>query len=966
MAAARKRKRSEMVQGSNFPHDVEITCTRPRSLVKKSMPSIGKSWDRCGEGFQDSSQIEDDGPLGKKLQVVRSLTSALQSNEDICRGQESEEKDNIVWSSSDSELSDPEMLLGNSKERLMPKTQRTINSYHKYLHMINSLTDSQMSEDESPTIDWDSFSDNEEISDITQGAVDSYLTDSDSSTSSKLENRKSATHQPTKSLAAYDISEFSSDSESSKESKLHEKRISSTLQGQLNVFSCESDRDQTAVRSASDWLKTAQAFLQTPEKQERKQFKTPDDSAKKKRKFLRGGLAERLNRLQCRERSAIHFWRHQTTTDWRIPAAGKVGVLVLKILDLHEECSMLVTLCQPLIETSIDQTGEDEGTSTQAPLKVLFTRETASHLRIVSGDLVHVHSPWQKLVIQDQEGPVILCTYFSQKILSNKDPGTKDNYCCPGQTEMVRKAPISLAMRFNLTASKLKHDFDCDQDKARSAENPSATQQESLKKERGITHWSADNLVWDSLLEVIESQGTAGWTKQNVKVVIQRVYCLPVKDILHNQLTRKDQSDISLPSNVGQQNARLCLLVQDVYGLFSEVQLRTYSLLEEDLQQQSACWEGKRCYLKGMKIIQRTTRGRSSGLFSLIDSLWPPLIPPKVHGQSQGSQESVGSPSGALLPAPSFCYVLAARPGERGIELLQEENGSDLYRPTAWHNLEHILQYIPESHRCSFSAEVIYRRLQAQTANQQISGENWVFVTDSTLQSSTHDPLVPRSLPVCVTSFCVLCAEVTKELNDGSSHTLLFKDAIVEKDNIVCAEGTVLSLYNSVLDSSREQEFSQVTGPVTLDELSIATKMCSLCTVQGTVVGVDETTAFSWIVCNRCGSEKLEKKTGERKSLYCRQCVQPVTTPLTKMQLEVFLQYPALPQSTIKVKLLQPSISSLLRHSSDDEEGYEIECVLGKETGPLNCYVRSVTKQPSCWIGLEEISLQQASNQPLQ
>eukprot|EP00062_Callorhinchus_milii_P004050 gi/632942026/ref/XP_007886191.1/ PREDICTED: DNA repair-scaffolding protein isoform X5 [Callorhinchus milii] len=805
MAAARKRKRSEMVRGSNFPHDVEITCTRPRSLVKKSMPSIGKSWDRCGEGFQDSSQIEDDGPLGKKLQVVRSLTSALQSNEaDICRGQESEEKDNIVWSSSDSELSDPEMLLGNSKERLMPKTQRTINSYHKYLHMINSLTDSQMSEDESPTIDWDSFSDNEEISDITQGAVDSYLTDSDSSTSSKLENRKSATHQPTKSLAAYDISEFSSDSESSKESKLHEKRISSTLQGQLNVFSCESDRDQTAVRSASDWLKTAQAFLQTPEKQERKQFKTPDDSAKKKRKFLRGGLAERLNRLQCRERSAIHFWRHQTTTDWRIPAAGKVGVLVLKILDLHEECSMLVTLCQPLIETSIDQTGEDEGTSTQAPLKVLFTRETASHLRIVSGDLVHVHSPW------------------------------------------------------------------------------------------------------------------------------------------------------------------LCLLVQDVYGLFSEVQLRTYSLLEEDLQQQSACWEGKRCYLKGMKIIQRTTRGRSSGLFSLIDSLWPPLIPPKVHGQSQGSQESVGSPSGALLPAPSFCYVLAARPGERGIELLQEENGSDLYRPTAWHNLEHILQYIPESHRCSFSAEVIYRRLQAQTANQQISGENWVFVTDSTLQSSTHDPLVPRSLPVCVTSFCVLCAEVTKELNDGSSHTLLFKDAIVEKDNIVCAEGTVLSLYNSVLDSSREQEFSQVTGPVTLDELSIATKMCSLCTVQGTVVGVDETTAFSWIVCNRCGSEKLEKKTGERKSLYCRQCVQPVTTPLTKMQLEVFLQYPALPQSTIKVKLLQPSISSLLRHSSDDEEGYEIECVLGKETGPLNCYVRSVTKQPSCWIGLEEISLQQASNQPLQ
>lgn len=37
--------------------------------------------------------------------------------------------------------------------------------------------------------------------------------------------------------------------------------------------------------------------------------------------------------------------------------------------------------------------------------------------------------------------------------------------------------------------------------------------------------------------------------------------------------------------------------------------------------------------------------------------------------------------------------------------------------------------------------------------------------------------------------------------------------------------------------------------------------------------------------------------------------------------------------------------------------GYDVESVLGKELGPLNAYVRLITRKPSLWIGLEEISL---------
>uniref|UniRef100_UPI00398E567E DNA repair-scaffolding protein n=1 Tax=Pristiophorus japonicus TaxID=55135 RepID=UPI00398E567E len=966
MSGTRKRKRTTgMVQGFFFLHDVEVASKRTSSFAQKCTPSVAKSWNQCGEGFQEVSSIEGNGTMGEELKVVRSLASALHSVEGAAdtSSQNSKETAEITWSSSDSDLSDGEVPMGNlrvSKERRsVLKGQSTVNSYHKYICMLNSLTDS---EEELPAIDWDSVSDDEDMtSDKMECLVDPYFTDSDTSTRSKESNKTCGTQQSESLMAAEDILEFSSDNESTKESELSAKPIPS-ISGQPNISSCGSEYGQTSVRSASDWLKSAQVFLQTPEKQERKQFKTPEDSAKKGKKFLRGGLAERLNRLQCRERSAIIFWRHQSLTDFKIYAGGKVGILTVKVLNLHEECSVFVTLCQPLLETWTEQAVDNDDCSSNTPLQVLFTRETASHLGISAGDTVHIYPPWQKLDIQDEKVPVILCTYFSQKIFSKKIAGMKASNCCPGKSVIFRKAPMSLAVKFNVTDSR--HSANQDNTTTReNAESISSTQQEKQINMLGFEHRFSANSVCDSLLEVIESQGAAGWAKQNLKVVIQRVYCLPVKDVLHNHLTRNNQSDNSLPSNVGQQNARLCLLVQDMYGLFSEVHQHTFCSLEEDVQAQNACWEGKMCHLTGMKILQRTTRRRSSGLFSLIESLWPPLVPPKVHGQSQGSQEHIDLSTDVILPAPSFCYVLAPLPGEGRVEVLQNENVSDLYRPSTLHNLKHIHQHVPESQRCCFNAEVIYRRLQEQTANQQMGTDYWLFVTDSTLQSANHDSGVPRILSVCVTSFCVLGTEVIKSLNDETSSSITFKDAIVEKDFIVCAEGTVLSLQKSMFRSNENQEISPLTGKVTLDELSALTKVNSVCTVQGTVVGVDETTAFSWIVCNRCGNGKLEKKHGIGESFYCRQCAQTVMTPLTKMQLEVFLQYPVLPHSTVKIKLLEPSISTLLLHSSSDEGGYELEGVLGKELGPIHCYVRSVTNQPACWIGLEEVSLLQVITQ---
>lgn len=47
------------------------------------------------------------------------------------------------------------------------------------------------------------------------------------------------------------------------------------------------EENTSGGRTVSEWVKTAQVLLQTPKKKIDKTFKTPEDSAKKKKRFLR-------------------------------------------------------------------------------------------------------------------------------------------------------------------------------------------------------------------------------------------------------------------------------------------------------------------------------------------------------------------------------------------------------------------------------------------------------------------------------------------------------------------------------------------------------------------------------------------------------------------------------------------------------------------------------------------------------
>nr|XP_028592859.1 DNA repair-scaffolding protein isoform X5 [Podarcis muralis] len=878
-----RRKRTWCSELASFPDKKPIDEGKRNSGAAVDAASVSNAWLRCGDGFQAASSLETKELSEKTSRVKTCFASLLSSIEEISPSERLSELTDIVWSSSGSDFSDDD--------------DKTLTSRFPSLKVEKYRKHGLISRDgESHTIDWDNDSECEDnVDQRSESKTDGTsldISDTDSCTDSNIMSDEEKEHEPSKTISL-EISEYSSDSESLEKCQAETKAADLEFHKKPQ-FNFGAGIETDTGRSASDWLKSAQMLLQTPEKKRDKSLKTPEDSAKK-RKFLRGGLAERLNRLQNRKRAAISFWKHQCISDDHIGV--KSGVLAVKIEEMHEECTLCITVCHQLGQICAGSSSIEKIAAVEPRLKVLFAKETAAHLKLALQDVLYIHPPWQRLLLPNDSIPVIMNTYFSQKVI--KEPTEMERQHL--QETLLIKRKISLAWVFNFSTIK-------DNWPQTSAVNQiPCLNMKTLKTVHTDSNYEpklspfAVTPLSDSLLDIVETQGRAGGRGIQVQVVVQRVYYLPAKDGLRCHLQKNNTSENTAP------------------------------LLNSDLP-----------------------NVRVPGLFSLIDSLWPPLLPVKVHGQSQDSEMQIT----ANLPAPSFCYILASQPDQRQIDIDDsEEQISDLYSPPAMHNLEEILQMVGSHQCCSFWAHVVHRRLQVTGSTPSSQRQFWLFVTTFSLQSGAG---TPKTLPVSIASSCVISVEVMEALKNTSPCAVFFKDALCGNGRIICIERTVLLLQRPLLYKAVGADITELTGPVKLDELDSATQVNSICTVRGTVAGVNERTAFSWPACNRCGNGKVEQRPQDRGLLYCNQCCDAITSPVLKMHLEVFLHCQSRPLCIVKVKLLQNTISSLLESSPSENGSYEVKSVLGKEVGFLYCYVQSVTSHPTSYVGLEEIVLPDA------
>ncbi|XP_018606431.2 DNA repair-scaffolding protein isoform X2 [Scleropages formosus] len=867
-----------------------------KKRLGKNMSSRHTSWEweHWGEGSLETLPKEDASSSVEQFKAHRQLAQSV-SSPAWQRWEDRQEPVLILWSSSDSELSDtePKPSSANSVTRgWRPHHHNIHKSYSSCLHMIPAVM--QPDKGEFQAIEWWESDPSDDDNSVEISDCDSVSEEQQHSTG------------PTMGMDAK-ISDCSFDAEPI---------VAVTpTRGCVN----SEQHDESGGRSASDWVKSIQALLRTPPKLVGREITTPEDSARKKRKFLRGGLAERLSKLQCRQRSAISFWRHQSSHS-RSSTGTKPSVLVLEVLSIQEDCGLQLALCRPL-EPLLTNGGQH---SASDELLVLFSKDTTAYLLAGPGDTVYVYPPWQKLTVKDQSHVVILNTHFSQKLVQEDEivmesPRAALALCCP--------YPLTRVLRLTDTSGPVPQAV------------LSVSEVPALWCQPAPRESTACREVSDSLLEVMEACGWANWSGRQVEVVVQRVYCLYFTESSSQPLLKNRGPQSTTQAEVlSQPSNRVCLLVQDSYGVFSEVQLHIILSADGNLLHYTAKWEGQLCVLQAVKPVQRLTWPRSAWLFSLIDSLWPPSIPPRTHGATLGSWEDP-----AKLQAPRFCYLLLADRGEEAVQVVSGQSSHKLYRPAVPHSLKEVLQGVSHSHRCTFTAAVIHKRLKSTDGGRS---EFWLFVTDPSLQTAEGEQ--QRTVRVYVSSSCVVLQDVAGALSDPSICQLTFKDAVKEHDAVVCVERSVIQL---------EPLQNLDRTPTQLDQLGPTTAVNTLCTLRGVIVGVDESTAYSWPTCHLCGSDKLEEAPGNQQKFLCGLCGATVGKPIVKMHLEVFLHCPSLSQYTVKIKLLQDTIMSVLSSAACGHEGYEVENVLGAALGPLSAYVRVVMRQPALWMGLEEISL---------
>ncbi|XP_061549417.1 DNA repair-scaffolding protein isoform X1 [Phycodurus eques] len=891
--SSRKRKQwSRDLKCVFFPDDIECGVRGVRKQSALSSSSSARSWEKCGESFLDSPLIKDVKTSGRKLSVVRKLAHSPVSDN------RNEDTVDIAWSSSsDSGQSDddddpqqrrPQPQLARrppATSLSLPIAPHTLSTDEDNLAVtetdeseqdVEKDSGQQISDYESPFLD-------EETEDLpakpTDLEISGYASDGDTLTTSRL------------------------DAES------------------LLAGSGEGNK-----RSVSYWVRYAHAMLQTPQKPFDRQSKTPEDSAKKKRKFQSGGLAERLNRLHSRQRSAVSFWRHCSTTDnWTETEADRPGVLVLEVLEVQEECSAQLVRCQHHPSPGPANSLPEESTH----VMVLLSRATAAQLSPAPADIIHIFPPWQSLSMESLGCDIILNTHFSRKISPAFEAA-----CTPPRDLFAAKrlVPYPLCQTFGTLEI------------CRDAEESDTAQVAAC--DASIWRVASSAVLarqCHSLLEVIEGLSQAGSFDQDVVVVVQRVYSIPVPTASIANGRLPPRSSYTPPPEEGKR--RLCVLVQDSFGMFSVVQLHLLAC-RDDFRQYCRAWRGLTCVLRGLKVVQRVTRERRSSLFSLIDSLWPPLKPSlECHGNA---------PSMPSSRPPSFCYLLSGQ--ENSVEPVQEgPSVSPLYLPSTEQTLRDVLQSDHKTDCCSFSATVICKRIQRSDIGQ---GEVWLVLTDQSLQDGSPDRPCRRTVAMHVNNSCALTSCVLKVLNDPAVCHLSFTDAIKKNGVLLCMEHSIIEVADSAVSRLAHEPPAR---PARLDPLDEEVTPNSLCTLTGVIVGVDESTSYSWPVCSRCGSPKLELIPPSRLSFNCVSCKSTVDKPITKVQMEVFLSSASLQNCTVKVKLQQNTIMSLLdmdvleRTTACPE--YEVSSVLGKEVGPLTLYVRVVTRRPLLWISLEEINL---------
>lgn len=668
--------------------------------------------------------------------------------------------------------------------------------------------------------------------------------------------------------------------------------------------------DQGGKVKASQWVKMLD--LKTPTKNSQDvTFPELEDSAKKKKKYKRGGLADQLSSLRGRERSHSSMVRHQQSTTPRTPQPD-TGSKSLSLRILHLE---------PLFSLKLARCIHVEGESPAEQLALFLNDQS-----LQEGDSVQVFAPWQQIRLKHTSELVLLCSnYCIQPPMDRTETETscrlsdavsrdchdiakviRGVWKCPCVSGLVY-SPDTCPAHLNpgipgLFSSKTEKDSEEGDDQLSALATIPATQSASVRT----------RLTKSSILEWVDCHDPS--TRLQGRVL--RVFCFNTK----GSVSEKQYS----------------LLIEDSHGTMCQI----FCPEDADTRFPSVLQRGEGLiHVFGGIIVQcRATRDREPALFSVIDRLWSnkclsnTASIPNTEESTADSEESYSTSQFQRTSAPAFCYVMKEAAGEEGMVIKPTESDC----PVVTERITRLTHLSGEDQeRVSVCCAVILS-LNMSEVKDSLPRSDVRRSHRSVLY--LRDPTNPKYVIMTTTEgFCL------PELNEMRNKTWMFRDVAYHLGKMTCDRYSCVIPQNTESITSCDLDLSPVTA-----ELSVL----DLCSVSGTVCGVDENSAYSWEVCDQCKQENLAQDSSSQQ-LVCLSCKEVVRKPQTRMKLVVFLSgtsscnstpsghvtHPLPPESKVSVELLQSSIEELLPNTSQTQEGYDMACVLGQKLGPLTCVV---------------------------
>ncbi|CAL1544864.1 unnamed protein product [Lymnaea stagnalis] len=658
----------------------------------------------------------------------------------------------------------------------------------------------------------------------------------------------------------------------------------------ISGTSSSSESTQGVKIKASDWVLALQK-QKTPVKNEMSDNQQEGDSAKKRRKFTKGSMTDRLSRLISREKSSIRFWHHSVKEGTFDDTKGNSSTM--QLLSMKKQFSVYISRCHIIA-------GMDAG----SVCRTIFSIDTVDKLLLKAGVFVEIFPPWQQL---DESGAekTFLCTNFVRIVKSS----TKIVHTVklPGEA----KSSVTVLAKWKCPCSHDQSQLDkvCPAVKFPVSPNIFNQTPETALPHPSVKLLSIGGLTWPSfviiqerltLLESMEINRIDGACLPTFVATVLRVFrhrVLKSRKIRH-QLLLEDSSGTII----------FTTLPDDHVNTVTVTQL-----------------EGKSCCCSGLALSSRTNRDKQPSLFSAVDVAWTQRFP-----------QSGSDASDCLLrplKTPNFAYVLESATG-LNCEFVIEKVAEKVEMPAIdVISLEQLPQINSGSRITFLSRFVVNSRLNEQ------SGSQTAYVFDGSCDQAGYTALHRLE----VGADCVLESQVS---------VALFKDVLVKKDCLYCDSFTLVLSQQSWQDWDVATRISRAlldrvkSCLIRLPLVNPSSQPGDLVSAQGVISSVDDSTAYSWEECEECGSDKLATSE-EAGFIYCTICQRQVTSPKMKMRMEVYIGRTMLPPNVLlKIDLSQRTIESILP-SEADEEGYDVEQVINRDVTCQVCLVQSQTSDDS-------------------